>query len=294
MQSCYTVLDPELQGLLLSPRARFTRNGEYLCCSQCFKSLTNDKLNKNPPKFAIANNFAIGVLPSSLSGSLTEVTSPLLSPVRPYAYVLSYSGGAHKAISGSFSFFNQSVEKNVGALHSHSIITNDSNVYVVMSGNFTPAQRQIVKSRCMIDVSDFKEVYEWLRENNPNFANFKEFHDCPSPILVEDENSLDEESENSTLEKQIEIQYWFPNNGDPNSSNSVFNSQPEFIDSLLKNKEPTLIFNSRNYRPDFKLTLPSLFPLHFPFGHGGIEEDRRTHVSTNFCIQINFLFPTYI
>ena len=33
LQSCYTVLDPELQGLLLSPRARFTRNGEYLCCS---------------------------------------------------------------------------------------------------------------------------------------------------------------------------------------------------------------------------------------------------------------------
>ena len=41
---------------------------------------------------------------------------------------------------------NQSVEKNVGALHSHSMLTNDSNVYVVMSGNFTPAQRQIVKS----------------------------------------------------------------------------------------------------------------------------------------------------
>jgi hypothetical protein len=38
----------------------------------------------------------------------------------------------------------------------------------------------------------------------------------------------------------IEIQYWFPNNGDPNSSNSVFNSQPEFIDPLLKNKAPTL------------------------------------------------------
>jgi hypothetical protein len=75
-----------------------------------------------------------------------------------------------------------------------------------------------------------------LRENNPNFANFKEFHDCPSPILVEDENSFDEESENSTLEKQTKIQYWFPNNGDPNSSNSVFNSQSEFIDSLLKTR----------------------------------------------------------
>jgi len=58
-QSCYTILDPDLQGLLLSPRARFTRNGEYLCCSQCFKSLTNDKLNKNPPKFAIAKNLQL-------------------------------------------------------------------------------------------------------------------------------------------------------------------------------------------------------------------------------------------
>jgi hypothetical protein len=67
LQPCYTVLDPELQGLLLSPRARFTRNGELLCCSQCFKPLTNDKLNKNPPNFAIANNFAIGLLPTSLS-----------------------------------------------------------------------------------------------------------------------------------------------------------------------------------------------------------------------------------
>ncbi len=90
------------------------------------------------------------------------------------------------------------------------MLANDSYVYVVMSGNFTPAQRHIVKSQCMMDVSDFKEVYEWLRVNNLNFANFKEFDDCPSHILVEDENSLDEESENFTLEKQIEIQYWFP------------------------------------------------------------------------------------
>ena len=125
MQSCYTVLDPELQGLLLSPRARFTRNGEYLCCSQCFKSLTNDKLNKNPPKFAIANNFAIGTLPQQLSGLLTDVTSPLLSPVRPFAYMMSYSGGAHKTIIGTFTFFNQSVEKNIGTLNFHSNTTGN-------------------------------------------------------------------------------------------------------------------------------------------------------------------------
>jgi hypothetical protein len=35
-------------GLLLFPGARFTKKGEYLCCSQCFRSVRNDKLNRNP------------------------------------------------------------------------------------------------------------------------------------------------------------------------------------------------------------------------------------------------------
>ncbi len=30
---------------------------------------------------------------------IKDVTSPLLSPVRPFAYMMSYSGGAHKATS---------------------------------------------------------------------------------------------------------------------------------------------------------------------------------------------------
>ena len=38
-----------------------------------------------------------------------------------------------------------------------------------MSGNFTPAQRQIVRNRCQIDVENFNLVYQWLKENNPNF-----------------------------------------------------------------------------------------------------------------------------
>jgi hypothetical protein len=65
LESCYKVLDPDLHGLLLSPRARFTTKGEYLCCSQCFRSLKDDMI-KTPPKFATANNFVIGILPSSL------------------------------------------------------------------------------------------------------------------------------------------------------------------------------------------------------------------------------------
>jgi hypothetical protein len=123
------------------------------------------------------------------------------------------------------------------------------------------------------------------KKNNPNYAGFNEFHECPHPILLEDENSMDEESKNPTIEKQLEVQYWFPNHGYPIPSNSVINSQSEFIDSLLKNKELTLIFSPRNYQPDYKLALPLLSPLHFPFVLGWIEEDRRTHVSIEECLK---------
>jgi len=68
LQKCYQVSDPDLHELLLSPRARFKKNGEYLCCTQCERALQYDRLDKNPPKYAIANNFVIGTLPQQLSG----------------------------------------------------------------------------------------------------------------------------------------------------------------------------------------------------------------------------------
>jgi len=107
--------------------------------------LQNDRLDKNPIKCAIANNFAIGTLPQQWSGLLTDVASPLLSPVRPFTYMMSYSGGGHKSITGTFTFFNQRVEKNIGALNFRSNSTGINTVFAVLSGNFTPAQRNIVK-----------------------------------------------------------------------------------------------------------------------------------------------------
>jgi hypothetical protein len=93
--------------MLLSPRARFKNSGEYLCCLQGERALQNDRLDKNPPKYAIANNFAIGTLPEQFSNMLSDVTSPLQSPIRPFAYIMSYSGGAHKAITVTFTFLTK-------------------------------------------------------------------------------------------------------------------------------------------------------------------------------------------
>jgi hypothetical protein len=56
-----------------------------------------------------------------------------------------------------------------------------------------------------------------------------------------------------------------------------------------------VIFTSKNYQPDYKLTLPLVFPTHFPFGSGGIEEDRRTHVSIEECLKhyLNIALPMF-
>jgi hypothetical protein len=156
--------------------------------------LQNDRLDKNPPKYAIDNNFSIGTLPQQLSGLLTDVTSPLLSPVRPFAYMMSYSGGAHKSITGNFTYFNQSVKKNIGALSFHSNTTGNNTVFVVLSGNFIPAQKNIVRTRCSIDVKEFNSLFSWLRSNNPIFGKMESVKNCPAPVILEDDAGIDEES----------------------------------------------------------------------------------------------------
>jgi hypothetical protein len=70
LSECYQVRDPYLHGLL----ARVKVTGEYMSCSQCYKALQLDKMDNNPPKLAISNNFVIGILLEFMSSTLTEVT----------------------------------------------------------------------------------------------------------------------------------------------------------------------------------------------------------------------------
>jgi hypothetical protein len=65
--------------------------------------------NKFPPKFAIANGFVIGSMPSVLQWTtangekksrviaeheLTNLLKAMIAPVRPYGWIFSYTGGA--------------------------------------------------------------------------------------------------------------------------------------------------------------------------------------------------------
>jgi hypothetical protein len=192
---------------------------------------------------------------------------------------MSFTGGAHKSITGAFTFFSNNVEQNVGALEQHMNLTGQSSVYVIMSGRFTPNQRTIIRKRCKLEVENFLRVYNWLRENNPHYMDMPDISQCPTPIIFEDEadtNNTDE-SGNPDIEKHVEFQYFFPSHEEPNRSTATFSSEEEFLNAFMQGKEPTLVFSSTAYQNDWQLTLSRLFPLYFPFGVGDMKDDSRAN-----------------
>ena len=111
---------PSLPSMLLSRRSRKIGKG-WVTCGHCHTSLRpNTKFRPNPPKYAIANGFAIGEFPEEIERvnpkfnerkrkvnveNVSEELRALLAPVRPYGYIFAYSGGAHKSIQGHYQFF---------------------------------------------------------------------------------------------------------------------------------------------------------------------------------------------
>jgi len=145
-----------LEGLLLSPRATKTTNAStgdvhYSTCSNCYNSMnsTKNKKSDNPPSHAIANGFAIGQVPTRIikNEDITEEMCSLLAPIRPYAYLFAYSGGAHKSIRGHYSFFEMDLT-HTGSVMNHFLkIGSNPMVYVVLNGRMTPKQKELVLSQ---------------------------------------------------------------------------------------------------------------------------------------------------
>eukprot|EP00985_Skeletonema_marinoi_P028014 scaffold23803_cov197-Skeletonema_marinoi.AAC.1 len=109
-----------LEGILLSRRFGKDNANKFTVCSRCKEALQNDCItNKSPPKYAIANGFAIGTIPDMIEfesadaeqrstktviehrdgdgnitqikeSKITSIMAAAISPVRPYAYIFAY------------------------------------------------------------------------------------------------------------------------------------------------------------------------------------------------------------
>ena len=108
LQEQYEITDNKynFKGILLSPYAK-KKNGKYLCCQKCHGQLKN-KRNILPPKYAIANGFAIGSLPENKFGTVSNILSIVIAPTQPFMYVVDFKGGSNKKLQGTCSFFSDS------------------------------------------------------------------------------------------------------------------------------------------------------------------------------------------
>ena len=183
--SQYQISGHDLEGLLLSPRAKKTMNRDgnvaFEACSQCYSAWYNK--SDTPPKHAISNGFAIGHIPTEVIANekITEQMCSLLAPVRPFAYIFAYTAGAHKAIRGHFSFFEVDLT-HTGSVMNHFLTTGANPlVYVVLCGRMTPEQKRIVKERARLDTEKMKELLEWFvnESGHPGYEGVTPPSECP-------------------------------------------------------------------------------------------------------------------
>eukprot|EP00957_Ditylum_brightwellii_P005375 410018-Ditylum_brightwellii.AAC.1 len=124
----------------------------------------NSKTKEKPPRLAIANGWRIGYVPESIIHPISDILSAMIAPIRPFACVFSYSGGAHKAMKGA-----------------------SPHIYIVLCGRFTPNQRKILQDKTCVDLQEFDVLLNWMiNHGHPAFSEVQPLVECPKPLLVQE------------------------------------------------------------------------------------------------------------
>ena len=288
----------DMKGLLLSPRSRQTENN-FVCCSSCCTSLRNSNAdNENPPKFAIANGFAIGAIPDEITivdkdgttktitvdpeRDLTPVICAAIAPTRPHMYIFAFQGGHSKSITGNFQFFDSDHNKLASALNRVQSTGMQSNIYVVLTGRMTPKQKDIVRQQRELKPTIFLDLLAWFKSVHPGYDNVDMC--CPEINLIEDpetEHNTDIESDPDVEKKYNGAVFYFTSPGEPTKETSIYSSTKRLALALLeKRAAPKLVVQGGDYAPHKRVAkLENVMPIQFPFGSGGPDLKRRTAVS---------------
>ena len=78
----------------------------------------------------------------------------LVCPARAYGYIFAYSSGSHKSMQGHYQFFETN-QSQVGEVLEHDVRRDimgvAHNMYIMLCGCMTPAQRTIIRQRAHVD-----------------------------------------------------------------------------------------------------------------------------------------------
>jgi hypothetical protein len=83
------ILSP--RGCYITPSSNSRRPEGFSTCEDCNSTLKR----RHMPKYAIANNYMFGTAPDCLT-DLTDIELAMLTPVKTYGYIFTYTGGKQK------------------------------------------------------------------------------------------------------------------------------------------------------------------------------------------------------
>ena len=301
-------VDP-FKNMLLSKRSRKLEDG-WVACSQCHGSLQprNSKTTK-PPKFAIANGFAIGEFPKTIKrhrqdpddtlnrsvhiDDISDEMRVLVAPIRPYGYMFAYTGGSHKSVHGQFCYYETDQPSIGGVMNDLDSKGAPSSMYIMLCGKTTPEQRKIIRRRAEFDRNEYLDILNYFitESGHPGYKDMPLPQDFPKPNYIEDEATGDNtaHSMNSKVEDQyLGGTYYLSTAQDPSYKTSVFEDAKKFARAYFGDETPTLLTTGGNYANMKDLKVEDVLPFAFPFGLGGPGGPRRTPISPEACFQRYF------
>jgi hypothetical protein len=219
-----------------------------------------------------------------LDSEITEMMCALLAPVRPFGYVFAYSGGAHKAIRGHYSFFDVDLT-HTGAVMNHYLETGANPlVYCVLCGRMTPKQKELARQRAELDTAKMMKLMRWFIEDSghPGYADVVLPEHCPKPVVIEDP----ETEHNTNVEQDPELEksfegatFHFSSSQEPHEDTGVHETSQKFVKAMIEKTMPTLLVSGGTYTDPRELSLENVAVVQFPFGQGGPKMRRRNKVS---------------
>lgn len=287
-----------LDGILLSPSSKKTSNG-YVTCSTCYSGMSPSHRNKPaPPKFSIANGFVIGSIPKTVSyedneGRLknvdveneehvTEVLRAYLAPIRPYGHIFAYSGGAHQAIRGHFSYFEMDQSHLCGVMNCIDPDNAGKTIYCMNCGRMTPKQKEIIRKRVQIDPNVYKCLLSWfIKSGHPGYKDLPLPQDAPTKFIVLEDRDSTNNTDTSVNEKKEEGfeggTYYFSSAQEPceQGRTSVYDSEYNFALAMINRSAPTLLAIGGQYAKSNEIKVENVLPFAFPYGIGGPKMNRR-------------------
>jgi hypothetical protein len=217
---------------------------------------------------------------------LNDVEIALLTPMRTYGFVFTYSGGKQCNLKGVLSYFRVKEYDIARAVMQLDVLGLNEHVVVLYTGEFTKEQKKKAKERCTIRVDKVVRAVEWLARNNRLWSNVN-VNDIRTqlrkigPVVIDESKNVDGSTDgvNSNIEITETFVAYFPDGtmktvSGGQASIDKFKTLVERSKFCMDQLEFQCVLQNEA-ADDFKDdNFVRACLLQFPYGFGGINERR--------------------